>query len=69
MKQAAEQAKSLDPKKVAEVIKSGKKFKTVIGELAFDKKGDITRPDYVMYVWKKDASGKITYVELGDKGS
>jgi branched-chain amino acid transport system substrate-binding protein len=69
MKQAAEQAKSLDPKKVAEVIKSGKKFKTVIGELSFDKKGDITRPDYVMYVWKKDASGKITYVELGDKGS
>src|SRR6188508_3381480 len=31
IKQAAEQAKSLDPKKVAEVIKSGKKFKTVIG--------------------------------------
>jgi len=69
MKQAAEAAKSLDPKKVAEQIKSGKKFKTVIGELSFDKKGDITRPDYVMYVWKKDASGKITYVELGDKGS
>ena len=57
------QAKSLDPKKVAEQIRSGKKFKTVIGELSFDKKGDITRPDYVMYVWKKDASGKITYVE------
>jgi branched-chain amino acid transport system substrate-binding protein len=64
IKQAAEQAKSLDPKKVAEVLHSGKKFKTVIGELGFDKKGDITRPDYVMYVWKKDASGKITYVEM-----
>jgi branched-chain amino acid transport system substrate-binding protein len=48
---------------------SGKKFKTVIGELGFDKKGDITRPDYVMYVWKKDSSGKITYVELDNKGS
>jgi branched-chain amino acid transport system substrate-binding protein len=69
IKQAAEQAKSLDPKKVADVIKSGKKFKTVIGELAYDKKGDITRPDYVMYVWKKDASGKITYVEIDNKGS
>jgi branched-chain amino acid transport system substrate-binding protein len=63
IKQAAEQAKSLDPKKVAEVIKSGKKFKTVIGELSYDKKGDVTRLDYVMYVWKKDPSGKITYVE------
>jgi branched-chain amino acid transport system substrate-binding protein len=69
MKQAAEAAKSLDPKKVAAQISSGKKFKTVIGELSFDKKGDITRPDYVMYVWKKDSSGKITYVELDSKGS
>ena len=69
IKQAAEAAKSLDPKKVAEKINSGKKFKTVIGELSFDKKGDITRPDYVMYVWKKDADGKITYVELDNKGS
>ena len=65
IKQAAESAKSLDPKKVAEKIKSGMKFKTVIGEMSYDKKGDITRPDYVMYVWKKDASGKITYVEMG----
>jgi len=69
IKQAAEQAKSLDPKKVAEVMHSGKKFKTVIGELGYDKKGDITRPDYVMYVWKKQPDGKITYVELDNKGS
>jgi branched-chain amino acid transport system substrate-binding protein len=69
MKQAAESAKSLDPKKVAEKIHSGMKFKTVIGELSFDKKGDITRPDYVMYVWKKQPDGKITYVEMDGKGS
>jgi branched-chain amino acid transport system substrate-binding protein len=69
IKQAAEQAKVARPKKVADVIKSGKKFKTVIGEMSYDKKGDITRPDYVMYVWKKDASGKITYVEIDNKGS
>ena len=65
IKQAAEAAKSLDPKKVSAQIKSGQKFKTVIGELSFDKKGDITRPDYVVYVWKKGADGKITYVEQG----
>jgi len=63
IKQAAEQAKSLDPKKLAEVLHSGKKFKTVIGELSYDKKGDVTRLDYVMYVWKKQPDGKITYVE------
>ncbi|HTT49352.1 MAG TPA: branched-chain amino acid ABC transporter substrate-binding protein [Pseudolabrys sp.] len=63
IKQAAEAAKSLDPKKVAEKMHSGMKFKTVLGDLSFDKKGDITKLDYVMYIWKKDASGKITYVE------
>jgi branched-chain amino acid transport system substrate-binding protein len=65
IKQAAEAAKSLDPKKVAAQIKSGQKFQTVIGELSYDSKGDITRPDYTMYVWKKGADGKITYSEIG----
>ncbi len=63
IKQAAEAAKSLDPKKVAAQIHTGQKFNTVIGELVFDKKGDITRPDYVMYTWKKGADGKVTYVQ------
>jgi branched-chain amino acid transport system substrate-binding protein len=64
MADAAKAAKSLDPKKVAEKMHSGMKFKTVIGDLSYNKKGDITRLDYTMYIWKKDASGKITYVEL-----
>ncbi|MGD9844627.1 MAG: branched-chain amino acid ABC transporter substrate-binding protein [Variibacter sp.] len=62
--QAANAAKSLDPKKVAEKIHSGMKFKTVIGELSYDKKGDVTRLDYVVYVWKKNKDGKITYTEM-----
>src|SRR5689334_10469114 len=60
---AAADAKSLDPKKVAEATKSGKAFKTVIGDLAYNKKGDITRLDYVMYTWKKGPDGKITYFQ------
>ncbi len=59
--QAAEAVKSTDPKKMAEYMHSGKVFKTVIGDISYDKKGDITRPDYVMYVWKKGADGKIDY--------
>ncbi len=47
---------------MSEVMKGGKPFKTVIGDISFDKKGDITRPDYTMYVWKKQGE-KITYVE------
>ena len=59
--QAAEAVKSTDAKKMAEYMHSGKVFKTVIGDISYDKKGDITRPDYVMYVWKKGADGKIDY--------
>jgi branched-chain amino acid transport system substrate-binding protein len=68
IKQAAEAAKSLDPKQVAEKMHSGMHFKTVIGDISYDKKGDITRLDYVVYIWKKDASGKITYVECPASG-
>ncbi len=60
--QAAEATKTLDSKKLSEHIRSGATFKTVIGDLVYDKKGDITRPDYVMYTWKK-VGDKITYVE------
>ncbi len=71
MKQAAEKAKSLDPKKVAAVMHSGMKFKTVLGELSFDKKGDVSqysvggkqKDRYVLYRWKKGPGGKITYFE------
>jgi branched-chain amino acid transport system substrate-binding protein len=72
-KQAAEQAKSLDPKKVAEVMHSGKAFNTVLGDIAFDKKGDVgaegyvvdgkKKDRYVLYTWKKGPDGKISYFE------
>jgi branched-chain amino acid transport system substrate-binding protein len=61
--QAAEAIKSLDPQKVAAEIHSGKVYKTVIGDLSFDKKGDITRVDYIMYTWKKQQDGSFGYVE------
>jgi branched-chain amino acid transport system substrate-binding protein len=64
MKQAAEKANSLDPKKVAEVMHSGTPFHTVIGDISYDKKGDRTTVDYVWYVWKKGADGKIGFVQL-----
>jgi branched-chain amino acid transport system substrate-binding protein len=63
MKQAAEKVGSVDPKKMAEAMHSGMTFKTVLGDIAYDKKGDRTSVDYVMYTWKKNAEGKITYVQ------
>lgn len=60
---AAKAASSLDPQTVAAELKSGKNWSTVIGDLSFDAKGDVTRIDYVMYTWKKMPDGQISYVE------
>ena len=52
-----------DPQAVAEAVKANGPFATTIGELGFDEKGDITRPDYVMYTWKKGDDGNYTYFQ------
>jgi branched-chain amino acid transport system substrate-binding protein len=57
--QAAAKAKTTDPKKVAATI-HGAKWDTVLGPIGYDKKGDITRLDYVFYIWKKGG----TYQEV-----
>jgi branched-chain amino acid transport system substrate-binding protein len=46
---AAKAAGTNDTMKVAEAMKAKGPFKTAIGDIGFDAKGDITRPDYVMY--------------------
>jgi branched-chain amino acid transport system substrate-binding protein len=70
IKQAAEKAQSLDPKKVAEAMHSGMTFHTAIGDIAYDKKGDRTTVDYVWYVWEKGADGTISYIcpDCGEGG-
>ena len=49
--EAAEAVKSTDGKKVAAQLHKGS-FDTVLGNFKFDKKGDVTAPGYVFYVWK-----------------
>jgi branched-chain amino acid transport system substrate-binding protein len=73
IKQAAETAKSVDTKKIADVMHSGKVFDTVAGGIAFDNKGDVAgegyviggakKDRYVLYTWKKGPDGKIDYFE------
>jgi len=47
---AAGQAKSL---KFAELVRAlhAHKYNTVVGPIAFDKKGDVLNPDYALYLW------------------
>ena len=63
---AAAAAGSNDPMTVAEAIKTKGPFQTVLGELSFTEKGDITRPDYVMYEWRKGDDGKYNYFQKED---
>jgi branched-chain amino acid transport system substrate-binding protein len=64
IKQAAEKAKSLDPKKVADTIHSGMTFDTVLGKFSYNAKGDRQDADYVVYIWKKAPDGKLIYEQM-----
>ena len=62
--QAAAAAGSNDPQEVAKAIKEKGPFKTVLGELSFNEKGDRTDADYVVYQWKKGDDGKYNYFQI-----
>ena len=49
--EAADKAKSTDPQKVADELKKGGPWNSVIGPVTFDSKGDPTKPAYVFYKW------------------
>jgi branched-chain amino acid transport system substrate-binding protein len=57
--QAVTKAKSTNWKKVADTLRKNK-YDTVLGKIGFDKKGDVTAPGYVFYVWK---DGKYDYAK------
>jgi branched-chain amino acid transport system substrate-binding protein len=57
--------KSDDAEAVAKIMHEKGPFKTVLGDLAFDEKGDPKLPGYVMYEWKKGPDGKYSYFQQG----
>jgi branched-chain amino acid transport system substrate-binding protein len=61
IKAGVDAAGSSDPEAVAEALHSGKAIKTVLGDIAFNEKGDRKDEDYTMYVWKKGKDGKLDY--------
>ena len=57
---AVQKAGTTDPKKVAEVLKAqGNTWDSVLGNISFNPKGDVTVPDYVFYIWKDGAYGQM----------
>ncbi len=63
--QAIAKGKTTEGEKIADVIKKDGPFSTVIGDLSFDAKGDLTRPEFVFYKWTKGADGAYAPVEIG----
>lgn len=61
--QAAKIANSTDSQALAETMKSKGPFATVIGDISFDSKGDVTKPDFVIYKWTKNGD-RFEPVEL-----
>ncbi|MDE0207516.1 MAG: branched-chain amino acid ABC transporter substrate-binding protein [Candidatus Tectomicrobia bacterium] len=57
--QAAEKAGTTDFDAVVEALNAGQ-FSTVLGDIGFDDKGDVTAPGYVFYVW---SNGSYDYVQ------
>jgi branched-chain amino acid transport system substrate-binding protein len=57
---AVEQAGSVDFDKVVAALNAGT-FKSVLGDIKFNEKGDRTLPDYVFYVWH---DGKYDYLKM-----
>lgn len=56
---AAEKAKTVDARKVADALKRQGPWNSVLGQTSFTPKGDVTVPDYVFYVWRNG-----TYAEM-----
>ncbi|MFQ5783834.1 MAG: branched-chain amino acid ABC transporter substrate-binding protein [Alphaproteobacteria bacterium] len=57
--QAAEDAGSTSLDALVKTLRT-KQFKTVLGDIGFDQKGDVTAPGYVFYEWK---NGQYDYVK------
>jgi branched-chain amino acid transport system substrate-binding protein len=51
---AIDRVGTLNEKKTIAEMHEGS-YPTVIGDISFDAKGDVTKPDYIMYKWSKGA--------------
>ncbi|KAA5611054.1 branched-chain amino acid ABC transporter substrate-binding protein [Rhodovastum atsumiense] len=57
--EAAQKAGTTDPKKVAAVLKANGPWESVLGKIAYNKKGDPVESDYVVYRWHAGSYGEM----------
>lgn len=57
--EAAQRANATDPRRLAQALKGNGPWNTVLGEISFDQKGDVTVPDYVFYIWRNGSYAQM----------
>ena len=65
IKKGVEAARSLDAKAAAAALHASPAFATVLGPIGFDGKGDLTRSEHIVYVWRKGPDGRLAFYPLG----
>jgi branched-chain amino acid transport system substrate-binding protein len=57
---AAGKAGTVEPRRVAEALRRNGPWPTVLGEIAFDARGDVAQPAFSIQVWRKGALMPMT---------
>jgi branched-chain amino acid transport system substrate-binding protein len=52
---AAARAGSVEPRRIADTLRQGGPWQTVLGEISFDAKGDVVQPSFVLHAWRNGA--------------
>ena len=61
IRRGIEGARSAEPARVAAFLHGGAPLRTVLGEIAFDARGDLTRPPFTVYAWRKLPDGRLDF--------
>jgi branched-chain amino acid transport system substrate-binding protein len=56
---AAARTNGTDPRRIAAAMKANGPWQTVLGDISFTDKGDVTVPDYVFYVWRNGSYAEM----------
>lgn len=61
IRQGIEGARSVEPSKVAAFLHGGAALRTALGEIAFDARGDLAKPPFSVYAWRRLPDGRLDF--------
>ncbi|CAO4156647.1 Leucine-, isoleucine-, valine-, threonine-, and alanine-binding protein [Methylorubrum aminovorans] len=61
VRQGIEAARSAEPARVAAALHGGAPLRTVLGEVAFDAGGDLVKPPFTVFAWRRLPDGRLDF--------